>query len=692
MAKYRITGPDGTYEITAPDDASEADILAYAQRNAGMVKPQEAAPQVKDRSMGEQAIRLAERGARGFSDSALETMGALPDLVSKGMRAAGLNTPADGFYTDKLKEGWATAGRAISTPLNNAIQSSGMDIGDLSKSENTAEKFSHGAGRGLADMASFYLPAAAASRMAPAGSLTQEAASALASQPVMQAASGLLGGGVGESTDSPLLGLAAGMSVPLAVGGAQKLMEGNPLKLSAFDRAQAKNQVSIDQAREASRQAKSEGVDLSFGQSTNLPSALINERQLRREPSVMNHMSEYYRNQQNQVKQMLARFTDKLSPVQAVDEGVNAMRSGAFNAVKKIDADRAAAASPLYKKALDENAGRFWIPELDPIMKRPSVEKGLGYAKLIAAEEGRDITVPVFENGKMAGRDVVPDWRSWDYIKRGIDRVIEENTDNFGKMTAYGRSVVQTKKELLGILDKANPDYSVARKAFETASPEVTAIKQGVVGKLAQKDGVERIGEIRSLFNANLSNPGSVGRAREAYVAAGRVDDWNAGVATYLKDSMDAASKSGEGLSAKRLVSSVFGDPRQKALIEKAMTPEQYGGFKKLMEIVENVARKLPEGSPTATDIHGAGALRGAFSAPIDLAKSALNFKIGDALLTKGSLKLSDIGMERLAKSVTSPDSVELLKKLRMTHTDSDLAAVTAARILGIGGPDPQHR
>jgi hypothetical protein len=44
MPKFRITGPDGgTYEITAPDNASEADVLAYAQRNAGMTK----APEMK---------------------------------------------------------------------------------------------------------------------------------------------------------------------------------------------------------------------------------------------------------------------------------------------------------------------------------------------------------------------------------------------------------------------------------------------------------------------------------------------------------------------------------------------------------------------------------------------------------------------------------------------------------------------
>lgn len=34
MAKFRITGPDGaTYEISAPDGASQADVMAFAQRN-----------------------------------------------------------------------------------------------------------------------------------------------------------------------------------------------------------------------------------------------------------------------------------------------------------------------------------------------------------------------------------------------------------------------------------------------------------------------------------------------------------------------------------------------------------------------------------------------------------------------------------------------------------------------------------
>lgn len=40
MAKFRITGPDGgTYEVTAPDGATEQDVLNYVQQNAAAAAP-----------------------------------------------------------------------------------------------------------------------------------------------------------------------------------------------------------------------------------------------------------------------------------------------------------------------------------------------------------------------------------------------------------------------------------------------------------------------------------------------------------------------------------------------------------------------------------------------------------------------------------------------------------------------------
>ena len=70
MAKYRITAPDGgTYEVSAPDTASEAEVLAYAQKNyTKAVEP------------------TAPTKPKTFLDSATETA---RDLVAGGVRGAG---------------------------------------------------------------------------------------------------------------------------------------------------------------------------------------------------------------------------------------------------------------------------------------------------------------------------------------------------------------------------------------------------------------------------------------------------------------------------------------------------------------------------------------------------------------------------------------------------------------------------
>lgn len=135
-------------------------------------------------------------------------------------------------------------------------------------------------------------------------------------------------------------------------------------------------------------------------------------------------------------------------------------------------------AGPLYSRALD-NKGPFWNEEVDKLLQRPSLQDALPLAKKIAAEQGQKITVPTYENGKLVGETVAPDWRSWDYIKQGVDAVVDANTNDFGKMTPYGRVANQTRLELLKTLDKANPDYAAARAAYAGPAQAKNALELG---------------------------------------------------------------------------------------------------------------------------------------------------------------------------------------------------------------------
>lgn len=86
MAKYRVTGPDGgTYDITAPDDATQEQVMAYAQAN---YKPRadfsdvrssvSSAPATQSRSLGDEALRSAGLGGRAV----IEGIGDLVGIVS----------------------------------------------------------------------------------------------------------------------------------------------------------------------------------------------------------------------------------------------------------------------------------------------------------------------------------------------------------------------------------------------------------------------------------------------------------------------------------------------------------------------------------------------------------------------------------------------------------------------------------
>lgn len=115
MAKYRITGPDGgTYEVTAPDDASEADILAYVQRNAGMVKPSVDGPLTPPPVAPRQG-REDESMARyeDYKKSPEATMNALPKALRVPLQTlrdsvTGIGQGATFNFGDEIQAGLAT--------------------------------------------------------------------------------------------------------------------------------------------------------------------------------------------------------------------------------------------------------------------------------------------------------------------------------------------------------------------------------------------------------------------------------------------------------------------------------------------------------------------------------------------------------------------------------------------------------
>jgi len=227
----------GAPQDAAPAPMQQDDIsrkLAILQSPADAESPSPDTPKAAKSG----AMRTAVLGARGFNDAVAETLGAIPDLVSKALRPIGLAPQEEGFYTTRLKNIIASLGG----PGKQDAQTFG-------------EKLAYGAGHGTGDAMSVLVPATAVANTAKAGSLTANVAKTLASQPLTQMASSAAGGGVGEATDNPLLGLTAAVATPALMSLASRAV--TPIQSG----------MSAERQRLADV-AKKEGIDLTAGQKT----------------------------------------------------------------------------------------------------------------------------------------------------------------------------------------------------------------------------------------------------------------------------------------------------------------------------------------------------------------------------------------------------------------------------------------
>lgn len=197
------------------------------------------------------------------------------------------------------------------------------------------------------------------------------------------------------------------------------------------------------------------------------------------------------------------RLKSAIAQTFADPDGYIAAKDSIAEAAKQI-------AAPLYRKAY-ANPVHF-SETLEGILNTPAGKQALQHAEQLAANEQvpfQQLFVNVADNGSTTVKRV-PDTRGWDYIKRAMDDMIDGQTDSITKkVTNEGRILAVLKNKMLGEVDRLNPDYKAARRAFAgqaqlddaleagrdvfKASPE--AFKRTVVG---MTDGLEGISTTRS--------------------------------------------------------------------------------------------------------------------------------------------------------------------------------------------------
>lgn len=233
-----IQTKDGILLRNIPDDTPDEAIKARIEKIRG--EPQ-AAPAVTP----PRETNAAQQAAHGANESIVSTIAAIPELVSAGMRKIpGIGesiAPPSGTYENAVRKGVEFIGGPASQ--------------NVPEPQTPGQKFAKGAGSGIVDAASMFMPAAAISKGAQVGSKTAAIADALAASAPTQLASGAMGEGASQATGSPIAGMAASVASPLAIKGLARAI------------SPAVNQLTPE-AKRLSEMLMFEGVPLTAGQQT----------------------------------------------------------------------------------------------------------------------------------------------------------------------------------------------------------------------------------------------------------------------------------------------------------------------------------------------------------------------------------------------------------------------------------------
>jgi hypothetical protein len=147
---------------------------------------------------------------------------------------------------------------------------------------------------------------------------------------------------------------------------------------------------------------------------------------------------------------------------------------------------RMQAADPAYTEAFAKQgiySNRIQEFMDDPITKA-GLRRGLEIQRLESVAAGKpfnpkDAAIIDFD---AAGDPViggVPNMRTYDAVKRGLDALIDGEKNQFGKLSDRGRALNLFKKAFVGHLDLLNPEYAAARSAYSGPSQLIDALDAG---------------------------------------------------------------------------------------------------------------------------------------------------------------------------------------------------------------------
>jgi len=485
MAKYSVTGPDGQkYTVTAPDDATDEQILAYVQQNADKKSAMGGGPAAQQ---GTKQPGLREAGAsmptaaRGFINAAQGPLFNFADeIAARG--AAGIDRfitgRNPGFTYGQLRDRYRDVARGASE----SYQEENPIVAPLTQ---------------------------AAASMATLGPLAMGAApaagpaSAIGRAAMIGGAQGALGGAgsaqeMGDIPADAALSGAFGTLTGGILSAAQQTAGGTLRNIVARStNTQAGQRTASDLARERVATAIVRDTPDALtaardpARAAAYPvrkiarlgdDAIIADAAGRNTRELLDTVSNMPGRSGNQAEQLVrARQNLRFSRLEgAAERGLQTGGRRLSDTVDDLVERRAADAAPLY-----ERVRQIAVPadaRLSDLVQR---SKDLGadkIARTIATARGLPYTLDDDLAQGTAGRLSM---RDLDHLKEGLDDLVSKQIKPDGSISRQGRAMMDLRKDLLATLDDAttprggNSLYKSARDAFSGPTALIDAAQKG---------------------------------------------------------------------------------------------------------------------------------------------------------------------------------------------------------------------
>ena len=717
-----------------------ADILSIDEMNGLLARPPSAAPDVLSIEQMNQRFNQPTGEARSVSQQEAQRGSLAP--VDDPARAASMATIARASLApdpnDQINR--FAAARFPGIPVGQAAKYYGIINGDIVYADPTDGKIykevstiggtpnvSEVPARIAQQVASGVGPSIPAVAAGVAGAMVGPTGMSIP-------AAGLAAGGAdaarqaldryfaGEDPTNISLGNVAGQAAMNAAGqaagvGLAKVLQRNPLGVRAYDAVKARDPAEQAAWTQLYAEAQRRGIDLSVGEATGLRSLRAQERLLRRQPETTDRMNDFVANRNTeQVPAAMRAELDRIAPPRNVGEGAAMLRQGADDTLKFMADQRSQAASPHYQRAFASGVEPDVTPVLADINDRlarvgTATPTGRGLmAMRDALTEVKNVVDPA-TGETVAQRVPISNYEKLHSIKESFDDIVSGAFDAQQTSAAKraARDMAGTKSELMGVLKTAHPGYQQGAEIYARMSVPIQDARKGALNALLDKEGAAPIRYAEALFDAAKDIPPmEITKIRQLYNAAGKQEEWNAGVRAFMADKLDTAMRvnaSGEPGNVPGMVQkTLWGTGNQRDILRAAIGDQQLAtSFEKLMGVLNAAAKSLPEGSPTATDLLAADAA----SRPGAAAKT-----VGKVLSPAAWLNLGDDVVEgitslrrpaqriALAEHLLTPSGMEKMRQMTLLSPTSlkaraltaqlltDAGIVGTARWLGMGVPD----